>query len=72
MPLEMVGEHLSINELYRLSWGAKNAHGEAWEKLKAEFDQRLVRMRKAAEQRAGWHPRVCMATGPARRMVIPC
>jgi 5-methyltetrahydrofolate--homocysteine methyltransferase len=53
MPLEMVGEHLSINELYRLSWGAKNAHGEAWEQLKAEFDQRLIRMRKAAA-REGW------------------
>ncbi len=53
MPLEMVGEHLSINELYRLSWGAKNAHGEAWEQLRAEFDVRLARMRKAAEQE-GW------------------
>jgi len=53
MPLAMVGEHLSINELYRLSWGAKNTHGEAWEKLKAEFDQRLIRMRKAA-QHEGW------------------
>jgi 5-methyltetrahydrofolate--homocysteine methyltransferase len=53
MPIAMVGEHLAINELYRLSWGAKNTHGEAWEKLKAEFDQRLVRMRKAAEAE-GW------------------
>jgi 5-methyltetrahydrofolate--homocysteine methyltransferase len=53
MPLEMVGEHLSINELYRLSWGAKNSHGEAWEQLKVEFDARLVRMRRAAEQE-GW------------------
>ena len=53
MPLEMVAEHLAINELYRLSWGAKNTHGEAWEKLKAEFDQRLIRMRKAAEKE-GW------------------
>ncbi len=53
MPLEMVGEHLSINELYRLSWGAKNTHGDEWEKLKAEFDQRLLRMRKQAEKE-GW------------------
>jgi 5-methyltetrahydrofolate--homocysteine methyltransferase len=53
MPLEIVGEHLSLNELYRLSWGAKNAHGEEWKKLKAAFDQRLVRMRKAAEKE-GW------------------
>jgi 5-methyltetrahydrofolate--homocysteine methyltransferase len=53
MPLEIVGEHLSLNELYRLSWGAKNAHGEEWKQLKAEFEQRLVRMRKDAE-REGW------------------
>jgi len=53
MPLAMVGEHLSINELYRLSWGAKNAHGDDWKKLKVEFDLRLARMRKAAENE-GW------------------
>ena len=53
MPLAMVGEHLSINELYRLSWGAKNTHGSEWDKLKAEFDDRLVRMRKDAD-REGW------------------
>ncbi|RPJ23187.1 MAG: methionine synthase, partial [Chloroflexi bacterium] len=27
MPLEMVLKHLNLNELYRLSWGAKNSHG---------------------------------------------
>jgi 5-methyltetrahydrofolate--homocysteine methyltransferase len=53
MPLSMVGEHLFINELYRLSWGAKNAHGEEWEKIKAAFDARLQRMRKKAEEE-GW------------------
>jgi 5-methyltetrahydrofolate--homocysteine methyltransferase len=53
MPLSMVGEHLFINELYRLSWGAKNAHGEEWEKIKAEFDDRLQRMRREAEEE-GW------------------
>ncbi|MFW5713780.1 MAG: methionine synthase [Brevefilum sp.] len=53
MPLAMVSEHLSINELYRLSWGAKNAHGEEWEQLKEEFSARLLRMRKEAEDE-GW------------------
>jgi len=53
MPLEMVGEHLSIKELYRLSWGAKNTHGDEWKKIKVEFDQRLLRMRKQAEKE-GW------------------
>jgi 5-methyltetrahydrofolate--homocysteine methyltransferase len=48
MPLEMVFQHLNINELYRLSWGAKNAHGPEWEKLKADFDARLERMKREA------------------------
>ena len=53
MPLETVFTHLPINELYRLSWGAKNTHGEAWEKLKADFDLRLEEMRREA-LRTGW------------------
>ncbi len=53
MPLEMVFKHLPINELYRLSWGAKNTHGEAWDKLKAEYDERLQRMTRQAV-REGW------------------
>ena len=48
MPLEIVLKHLSLNELYRLSWGAKNAHGAEWDKLKAEFDDRLEKMTKEA------------------------
>ena len=46
MPLEIVLKHLSHNELYRLSWGAKNSHGAEWDKLKAEFDARLAKMTK--------------------------
>ncbi|HKY54403.1 MAG TPA: vitamin B12 dependent-methionine synthase activation domain-containing protein, partial [Anaerolineales bacterium] len=46
MPLEIVPTHLNLNELYRLSWGAKNTHGEEWDKLKAEFDERLLKMKK--------------------------
>jgi len=53
MPLEMVLQHLNINELYRLSWGAKSTHGAEWEKLKKEFDERLLKMRKDA-QRFKW------------------
>jgi len=53
MPLEFVFQHLSKDELYRLSWGAKNAHGEEWEHLKAEFDTKLERMRREA-LREGW------------------
>jgi len=53
MPLEIVLTHLNINELYRLSWGAKNTHGAEWDKLKAEFDERLQKMKKDA-QRFKW------------------
>jgi 5-methyltetrahydrofolate--homocysteine methyltransferase len=53
IPLEMVFEHLSKNELFRLSWGAKNARGEEWEKLQAEFEERLAKMKKEALD-TGW------------------
>ena len=53
MPLEIVLTHLNINELYRLSWGAKNTHGEEWDKLKAEFDARLDKMKREALARNG-------------------
>jgi 5-methyltetrahydrofolate--homocysteine methyltransferase len=44
MPLELVLERLDRDELYRLSWGAKNAHGEEWGRLKREFSARLQTM----------------------------
>jgi 5-methyltetrahydrofolate--homocysteine methyltransferase len=53
MPLEMVFKHLYKNELFRLSWGAKNAHGQEWEKLQAEFESRLEKMQRQA-LREGW------------------
>jgi 5-methyltetrahydrofolate--homocysteine methyltransferase len=53
MPLELVFQHLAKNELFRLSWGAKNAHGEEWERLQADFEERLGRMQKEA-LREGW------------------
>ncbi len=53
MPLEMVFLCLFKNELFRLSWGAKNAHGEEWTRLQAEFEARLARMQKEA-LKEGW------------------
>jgi 5-methyltetrahydrofolate--homocysteine methyltransferase len=53
MPLEIVLKHLNINELYRLSWGAKNAHGAEWEQLQKDFGARLQSMTKAA-LKDGW------------------
>ena len=48
MPLEIVFKHLAKNELYRLSWGAKNTHGEEWTALEKEFDARLEAMTRQA------------------------
>jgi 5-methyltetrahydrofolate--homocysteine methyltransferase len=53
MPLQMVFDHLYLNELFRLSWGAKNARGEEWDKLQAEFQDRLAWMKREAI-RDGW------------------
>ncbi len=53
LPLLEVAECISRNELFRLSWGAKNTHGDAWKLLEAEYTQRLDEMvREAAE--TGW------------------
>jgi 5-methyltetrahydrofolate--homocysteine methyltransferase len=53
MPLEAVFQHLAKNELFRLSWGAKNTHGEAWVHLQREYEERLsVMKREVLEQ--GW------------------
>ena len=53
MPLEAVFQYLARNELFRLSWGAKNTRGEEWERLKQEYETRLAEMqRQALEQ--GW------------------
>lgn len=46
MPLDAVFQCLSKNELFRLSWGAKNTHGDAWQKLLAEYEARLEAMRQ--------------------------
>ncbi len=52
LPITELIELIDLNTLYRLHWGAKNAKGEAWERLvKEEFEPRLARY--AAEARAG-------------------
>jgi 5-methyltetrahydrofolate--homocysteine methyltransferase len=53
MPLEVVFQLLFKNELFRLSWGAKNAHGEEWQRLETEFNARLEQMQRQA-LREGW------------------
>lgn len=53
LPPLQVYPFLDKDELYRLSWGAKNAHGAAWEALRAEFEARLTTM-QADAQKQGW------------------
>ncbi len=53
MPLEAVFECLAKNELFRLSWGAKNTHGEEWEELQRAYEERLDKMKREAMQ-TGW------------------
>ena len=66
MPLEAVFQHLSLNELFRLSWGAKNAHGEEWVKLKAEFEARLDRMKREALVEGWLKPRAVYGYWPVQ------
>ncbi|GAB4557160.1 MAG: methionine synthase [Anaerolineae bacterium] len=53
IPLHEVFPLIDRDELFRLSWGAKNAHGEEWERLQAQFEQRLARM-EAEALAQGW------------------
>ena len=67
MPLDVVFQHLSKNELFRLSWGAKNTHGEAWEKLQAEFEARLdARCAARPCKKAGCKPQGVYGYWPAQ------
>jgi 5-methyltetrahydrofolate--homocysteine methyltransferase len=61
-----VFQHLAKNELFRLSWGAKNAHGEEWERLQAEFEQRLERMTRQARREAWLKPQAVYGYWPCQ------
>jgi 5-methyltetrahydrofolate--homocysteine methyltransferase len=66
MPLETVFTCLAKNELFRLSWGAKNTHGEEWEKLQAEYEERLRKMQREALQEKWLAPRGVYGYWPAQ------
>jgi 5-methyltetrahydrofolate--homocysteine methyltransferase len=66
IPLDAVFSLLNRNELYRLSWGAKNTHGEEWVKLQAEFDTRLEGMRREALQQDWYKPQGAYGCWPAQ------
>jgi 5-methyltetrahydrofolate--homocysteine methyltransferase len=66
IPLDMVFQHLFLNELYRLSWGAKNTRGEDWDRLKIDFDTRLKTMKKLAHQEGWLRPQAVYGFWPAQ------
>jgi 5-methyltetrahydrofolate--homocysteine methyltransferase len=66
MPLEIVLTHLNLNELYRLSWGAKNTHGEEWERLKADFEARLDKMKREALREKWLNPQAVYGLFPCQ------
>ncbi len=66
MPLEIVFQHLYKNELFRLSWGAKNAHGQEWDQLERDFEARLDRMQREALRQAWLKPRGVYGYWPAQ------
>ena len=64
MPLPIVLQHLHKPELFRLSWGAKNTQGAEWQRLSAEFEDRLLSMSKDAQQRGTLQPQAVYAYLP--------
>jgi 5-methyltetrahydrofolate--homocysteine methyltransferase len=67
MPLEIVFKYLEKKELFRLSWGATNTHGEAWDKLEAEFEERLAWMQKDALRDGTLNPQAVYGYFPVNK-----
>jgi len=67
MPLEIVFKYLEKKELFRLSWGATNTHGDAWTKLEKEFEERLARMQKEAIRDKTLRPQAVYGYFPVNR-----
>ena len=72
MPLDLVFDCLDQDELFRLSWGAKNAHGDEWQMLKAEFEARLAAMQRRALQKPWFAPRAVYGYWPANPKAMIC
>ena len=65
MSTEIVLEYIHKPELFRLSWGAKNAQGEEWVKLSAEFEARLAKMKREAIRNRWLYPQAVYGYFPA-------
>ncbi len=66
IPLESVFPFIHRPELFRLNWGARNAHGEEWERLQAEYEARLARMKREALADGSLTPRAVYGYFPAQ------
>jgi 5-methyltetrahydrofolate--homocysteine methyltransferase len=66
MPLELVFECIDKDELFRLSWGAKNARGAEWQRLRAEFEARLAEMTRAARREHWFTPQAVYGYWPVQ------
>jgi 5-methyltetrahydrofolate--homocysteine methyltransferase len=66
MPLEIIFQHLFRNELFRLSWGAKNARGEEWSRIEKDFQTRLDVMQKQAIQNNWLQPQAVYGYWPCQ------
>jgi 5-methyltetrahydrofolate--homocysteine methyltransferase len=66
MPLELVFDYLDQDELFRLSWGAKNTHGAEWQQLKVDFEGRLAVLRRRALNEQWFAPRAVYGFWPAQ------
>ncbi|MDX2161790.1 MAG: methionine synthase [bacterium] len=67
MPLEIVLQYLHKPELYRLSWGGSNTHGDAWTTLEADFEARLDRMGREASRHKSLRPQAVYGYFPVNR-----
>jgi len=66
MPLEIVFQDIFKKELFRLSWGAKNAQGAEWEELKTDFERRLTVMQAQALAEGWLQPKGVYGYWPAQ------
>jgi len=66
MPLESIFQYLFKNELFRLSWGAKNTHGDEWSKLETDFEARLAKMQKEALRKRLLQPQAVYGYWPCQ------
>jgi len=66
IPLEAVYPHINRPELFRLNWGARNAHGEEWRALQTEYEARLEQMKRQALEEGTLTPKAVYGYFPAQ------